>query len=151
MGSMRIEAFKILVATAAENVRSALATAVERSRLEVAISYVADGEAAVASLVTGKWGCAVVDAALFDADACEVVRELRDNRVKTPIVVLSAAIGEPEVAALIEAGASDCFDTAALSQARTARAFAGAIRVCWAEHQTISWRARSSATRSTIG
>ena len=134
---MRSEPFKILVATADESVRSALALALARSRLDVASSYAADGESAVASLViTGKWGCAIVDSALLDADAIEVVRELRTNRVKTPIVVLTAGIDEPAIAALLEAGASECFEAAALSEDRVARALAGAVRVCWAEHQT---------------
>ena len=133
---MRSEPFKILVATASEAVRTALAPALERSRLDVAPSYVADAEAAVASLFTGKWGCVIFDAALLDADAIEVVRELRANRVKTPIVVLTAGIDEPAIAALIEAGASECFEVAAISEDRVVRALAGAVRVCWAERQT---------------
>ncbi len=133
---MRTESFKILVATSDETVRSTLGPALERSPLDVSPSYVADAEAAVASLVTGKWGCAIVDAALLDADAIDVVRELRANRVKTPIVVLTAEIDEAAVSALIEAGALECFEVSQLSSHRVARALAGAVRVCWAEHQT---------------
>ena len=131
---MRTESFKILVATSDETVRSTLGPALERSPLDVSPSYVADAEAAVASLVTGKWGCAIVDAALLDADAIDVVRELRANRVKTPIVVLTAEIDEAAVSALIEAGALESFEVSQLSSHRVARALAGAVRVCWAEH-----------------
>ncbi len=133
---MRSEPFKILVATADKTVRSGLAPALDRTRLDVSISYVADGEAAVASMVTGKWGCAIVDDALLDTGSINVVRELRANRVKTPIIVMATEIDEAAIAALIEAGASECFDSAELTVDRIARALAGAVRVCWAEYQT---------------
>ena len=133
---MQSKAFTILVATADEAARAALAPAFERSRLDVSPSYVADGESAVASLATGKWGCAVVDAALLGPDAIEVVRELRANRVKTPIVMLIEATDDAAVTALLEAGVSECFETSKLAHDRVARALAGAVRVCWAEHQT---------------
>ena len=81
---MRSEPFTILVATADDAVRSALTRAIDRSRLDVSASYLADGAAAVASMVTGKWGCAIVDDALLDSDAIDVVRELRANRSRPP-------------------------------------------------------------------
>ena len=133
---MRNEPFKILVATADETVRAALGPALELSRLDVSASHVADGEAAVASLVTGKWGCAIVHAALLDANVGDVVRELRANRVKTPIVVLGDAIDESAAAALVDAGVSECFEISEISRDRGARALGGAIRVCWAVRQT---------------
>ena len=133
---MRSEPFTILVATADDAVRSALTRAIDRSRLDVSASYLADGAAAVASMVTGKWGCAIVDDALLDSDAIDVVRELRANRVKTPIIVLAVGHDAGAVTALIGAGASECFETADLSVDRVARALAGTIRVCWAERQT---------------
>jgi len=72
----------------------------------------------------------------LDADAGDFVRELRANRVRTPIVVLTESIGEAAMTALVEAGASECFDIAQLSIDRVARTLAGTIRVCWAEQQT---------------
>ena len=133
---MRSEPFKILVATASETVRTALAPALERSRLDVAPSYVPTPRRRWPHWSPAKWGCVIVDEALLDGDAIEVVRELRANRVKTPVIVLTAGIDEPAVAALIEAGVSECFEVAALSQDRVVRALAGAVRVCWAERQT---------------
>ena len=133
---MQSKGFTILVATADEAARAALAPAFELSRLDVSPSYVADGESAVASLATGKWGCAIVDAALLGRDAIEVVRELRANRVKTPVVLLIEAIDDAAVTALLEAGVSEYFETSKLAHDRVARALAGAVRVCWAEHQT---------------
>ena len=132
---MQSKPIAILVASADEAARAALTRAFERSRLDVSPSFVADGEAAVASLATGKWGCAIVDAALLGPDAIEVVRELRANRVKTPIVMLTGDIDDAAVNALLDAGVSECFETATLGHDRVARSLAGAIRVCWAEHQ----------------
>jgi len=86
-----------------------LAASLRRSLIEarMALDVVHDGEEAVAAALTGSYDAIVLDVMLPGLDGLEVTRRLRDRRVETPILMLTARDSVDDRVAGLEVGADD--------------------------------------------
>jgi DNA-binding response OmpR family regulator len=75
------------------------------SRMAVDVTH--DGEDALAAASTTAYDVIVLDLMLPKIDGLEVTRRLREHRVETPILVLTARDGVDDRVAGLEAGADD--------------------------------------------
>ncbi len=70
------------------------------------VSHVATGENAISKFLTGHFDVVVLDLGLSDMDGIEVLKRIR-SKSNTPIVVLSARVGEVSKVDALDAGADD--------------------------------------------
>ncbi|MFD8433114.1 response regulator transcription factor [Streptomyces coelicoflavus] len=68
---------------------------------------VADGDAAYEYALTGRFDLVVLDIGLPGRDGFTVLRELRESRVTTPVIVLTARDSVRDTVAGLEGGADD--------------------------------------------
>jgi DNA-binding response OmpR family regulator len=71
------------------------------------VEVVEDGEAALRAAGAGHWDLILLDVMLPKMDGYEVCRELRRQRIKTPIILLTAKAQEAEKVLGLELGADD--------------------------------------------
>ncbi len=67
-----------------------------------------DGEAALRMAASGLFDLMLMDLGLPGRDSLEVLAELRRQRSRLPVIVLSAWNSPAETVAALEAGADDC-------------------------------------------
>lgn len=84
-----------------ESVRSALRAAGS------AVDWVRDGNAASSALSTEQFDMVLLDLGLPGRDGMEVLREVRDRRNQTPVIILSARDALHDRVAGLDAGADD--------------------------------------------
>ncbi|WP_328560012.1 response regulator transcription factor [Streptomyces coelicoflavus] len=72
-----------------------------------ATTAVADGDAAHEYALTGRFDLVVLDIGLPGRDGFTVLRELRESRVTTPVIVLTARDSVRDTVAGLEGGADD--------------------------------------------
>ncbi len=86
-----------------------LAASLSRSLVEarMAVDVVHDGEEAVAAGLATAYDAIVLDVMLPWLDGLEVTRQLRDRRISTPILMLTARDSVDDRVAGLEAGADD--------------------------------------------
>jgi DNA-binding response OmpR family regulator len=86
-----------------------LAASLQRSLVEarMAVDVVHDGEEAVAAGLATNYDAIVLDVMLPVLDGMEVTRRLRDRRVESPILMLTARDSVDDRVAGLEAGADD--------------------------------------------
>jgi two-component system OmpR family response regulator len=86
-----------------------LAASLRRSLIEarMAVDVVHDGEEAVAAGLATSYDAIVLDVMLPGVDGFEVTRRLRDRRVESPILMLTARDAVDDRVAGLEAGADD--------------------------------------------
>ncbi len=86
-----------------------LATSLRRSLIEarMAVDVVHDGEEAVAAGLVTSYDAIVLDLMLPVLDGFQVTRRLRDHRVESPILMLTARDSVDDRVAGLEAGADD--------------------------------------------
>jgi DNA-binding response OmpR family regulator len=86
-----------------------LAASLQRSLVEarMAVDVVHDGEEAVAAGLATSYDAIVLDVMLPMLDGLEVTRRLRDRRVESPILMLTARDSVDDRVAGLEAGADD--------------------------------------------
>ncbi|MER7715756.1 response regulator transcription factor [Streptomyces flaveolus] len=70
-------------------------------------TVVADGDAAFEHALTGRFDLVVLDIGLPGRDGFTVLRELRESRVTTPVIVLTARDSVRDTVAGLEGGADD--------------------------------------------
>jgi len=71
------------------------------------VDWVRDGLAALRELASGVYAAGVLDLGLPQKDGMEVLRELRERKVTTPILVLTARDTVPERVLGLDTGADD--------------------------------------------
>jgi DNA-binding response OmpR family regulator len=71
------------------------------------VDTAADGEQALRRATAEPWDLIVLDVMLPKIDGFEVCRELRRQRIKTPIILLTAKVQEAEKVLGLELGADD--------------------------------------------
>jgi DNA-binding response OmpR family regulator len=86
-----------------------LAASLRRSLIEsrMAVDVAHDGEDAVAAASSAPYDVIVLDVMLPKLDGLQVTRRLRERRVETPILMLTARDGVDDRVAGLEAGADD--------------------------------------------
>lgn len=72
-----------------------------------AVQHAADGERGLAMAREGTYGVIVLDAMLPKLDGFELLRQLRDEGVETPVIILSAKVDLPYRLLGFENGAND--------------------------------------------
>jgi signal transduction histidine kinase len=102
---------------------------------------------AVAALTGRAYDCAFLDFRLPGGDGLQVLREVRDAGVRTPIVMLTGQGDEQLAVELMKAGASDYLPKAAVSPERLAQSLRYVLRVHRAEMAT---RSAESAREEAI-
>lgn len=96
---------KILVIEDDKKVAKFLKRGLEEENYEVDIAY--DGETGYQRALGGAYGLIVLDVALPKKDGLTLVRDLREKRILTPVMMLTAKNTVDDVVAGIEAGADD--------------------------------------------
>jgi two-component system OmpR family response regulator/two-component system response regulator QseB len=71
------------------------------------VDWVRDGAAAERELAAGDYAAAVLDLGLPMKDGIEVLRTLRERRIATPVLVLTARDGVPDRVRGLDLGADD--------------------------------------------
>jgi DNA-binding response OmpR family regulator len=97
---------RILVVEDETRLARAIARVLEQERFEVDVA--SDGTTGLGLALTGNYDVAVVDRLLPGFDGLSLVRKLRREQVRTPILMLTALGDLPERIEGLEAGADDC-------------------------------------------
>ena len=86
-----------------------LAAALTRALVQsaYAVDHVADGQAANDALATTNYDLVVLDLALPKVDGLAVLRRLRDRRLQTPVLVLTARDTLEDRVVGLDSGADD--------------------------------------------
>lgn len=96
---------RILIAEDDRRLAASLRRALAEERM--AADAVHDGDEAVAAALATRYDAIVLDVMLPQLDGLEVTRRLRDRRVPTPILMLTARDSVDDRVAGLEAGADD--------------------------------------------
>ena len=86
-----------------------LAAALTRALVQsaYAVDHVADGQAANDALATTNYDLVVLDLALPKVDGLDVLRRMRDRRIRTPVLVLTARDTLEDRVVGLDSGADD--------------------------------------------
>jgi len=120
--------------------REALQRALKRDALKYAtiaadLVEVEDLASAREALGQGEFSCIFLDYLLPDGSGMELLAELRDRDIQTPVIVLTGQRDEGTMMALMQAGAVDYVPKSLLSPDLAARSVRAAIRVQQAERE----------------
>lgn len=127
------ETFKILVIDDDAVDRMAVRRALIKADLDVDLSEVEDGKAALSMLAMNQYDCIFVDYLLPDYNGLDLVNQLQQLEVDTPLVVLTGQGDEQIAVNVMKAGAADYLAKARVSPATLAQTVRRAIRLHQAE------------------
>lgn len=96
---------------------------------------------AFAQITTSTFDCAFFDFRLPDGDGVELLRDVREAGVRTPVIVLTGFGDEQTVLEAMKAGATDYVAKSAVSPEHIGQAVRAAVRLGDAERQTAAARA----------
>ena len=96
---------RVLVADDEQDMARALEAMLKSDGYEVDTVY--DGQAALDFGETGTYDCIVLDIMMPYRDGLEVVRTLRSESVRTPILILTAKSAQEDVVGGLNSGADD--------------------------------------------
>lgn len=96
---------RVLVVEDDRRLAASLRRALIESRMAVDVAH--DGEAGLAAAASTPYDVIVLDIMLPRLDGLEVTRRLREHRVETPILILTARDGVDDRVRGLEAGADD--------------------------------------------
>lgn len=96
---------RILVIEDDNRLAQVIARVLRQERFDVDLAH--DGEAGLEQALTGAYDALIVDWMLPGRDGPEIVRELRAERVATPVLMLTARTKLPERVKGLDAGADD--------------------------------------------
>ncbi len=129
------EILKILIVDDDEVDRMAVRRALKTAGLTLQLAEADTAESAITQLQKGNFDCAFVDYRLPDKDGLALVRELRNNGLKIPLIALTGQGDEQIAVELMKAGASDYLSKFRISPARLSQALHNAIRIYQAEKE----------------
>jgi PAS domain S-box-containing protein len=131
--------------------RMAVRRALTGTSLAADVWEVGSVEEARAAIVRQTFDCVLLDYQLPDANALELVRELRRRGLGVPVIMLTGE-SDPETAvALMKAGATDFLPKATLSADRLEAALWSAVRLSRAERALKASQAWASTAMRSIG
>lgn len=96
---------RILIIDDDERLARVMARVLQQERFDVDLAY--DGESGLELALTGIYDALVVDWMLPGRDGVEVIRELRQERLATPVLMLTARGELPQRVEGLDAGADD--------------------------------------------
>ena len=126
---------KILIVDDEEADRITVRRLLKRSGMETQITEAADYEEAKEKMSNNLFDCVLIDYLLPDQDGLTLVREIRQQGVKIPLIILTGH-GDEEIAVdMMKAGASDYLSKFRLTPSRLNQAMQNALRIYEAEQQ----------------
>lgn len=96
---------RLLIVEDEEQLAEIIGRVLERERYDVDIAL--DGEAGLDLALTGNYDAIILDRMLPKMDGLEVLREMRNENVTTPVLILSARRELPERVEGLDVGADD--------------------------------------------
>lgn len=129
-------AYDILVVDDDEVDRMAVRRALQRSDLDCEICEVTNGTDAIAKLTRQTFDCVFLDYRLPDTDGLSLVQHLRQQGMRSPLIVLTGQGDEQIAVDLMKAGASDYLAKSRITPTSLSRLLHSALRVYEAELAT---------------
>lgn len=126
---------KILIVDDEEADRNTVRRLLKRSGLETEITEAADYEEAKEKMSNNLFDCVLIDYLLPDQDGLTLVREIRQQGVKIPLIVLTGHGNEEIAVDMMKAGASDYLSKFRLTPSRLNQAMQNALRIYEAEQE----------------
>ena len=123
------ETLKILVVDDDDVDRMAVCRALKTAGVEMAISEAVDCRSAIAELKNTAFDCIFLDYRLPDRDGLSLIKDLRQNEVRTPIIVLTGQGDEQIAVDLMKAGATDYLPKSKVSPDLLSRILRNAVRL----------------------
>ncbi|MDB9421184.1 hybrid sensor histidine kinase/response regulator [Microcystis aeruginosa CS-563/04] len=132
-----LDQLKILIVDDEEADRRTVRRLLRTSGMETQITEAANSEEAKEKMSNNLFDCVFIDYLLPDQDGLTLVREIRQQGVKIPLIVLTGH-GDEEIAVdMMKAGASDYLSKFRLSPSRLNQAMRNALRIYKAEQETV--------------
>jgi signal transduction histidine kinase len=129
------ETLKILVVDDEDVDRMAVRRALKTAGVEIALTEARDCSSAISTLQNTVFDCIFLDYRLPDRNGLSLVKDLRQNKIRTPIIVLTGQ-GDEEIAVdLMKAGATDYLPKSKVSPDRLSRILRNAVRLCRLEQE----------------
>ena len=129
------ETLKILVVDDDEVDRMAVRRALTKAGVQMELSEVGDANCAIAALKDISYDCVFLDYGLPDLDGLTLIKTLRSEKIKVPLIVLTGQ-GDDQIAVeLMKAGATDYLSKSRISPETLAVVLRQSIRVFRAETQ----------------
>ncbi len=126
---------KILIVDDNQADRNNARRLLKRAGLETEITEAADYEEAKEKMSNNLFDCVLIDYLLPDRDGLTLVREIRQQGVKIPLIILTGH-GDEEIAVdMMKAGASDYLSKFRLTPSRLNQAMQNALRIYEAEQE----------------
>jgi two-component system, sensor histidine kinase and response regulator len=129
------ETLKILVVDDDDVDRMAVRRALKTAGVKMTLTEAADCRSAIAELKNTTFDCIFLDYQLPDRDGLSLVRDLRQDEVYTPIVMLTGQGDEQIAVDLMKAGATDYLPKSKISPDRLSRILRSAVRLYWLEQE----------------
>jgi two-component system sensor histidine kinase/response regulator len=129
------ETLRILIIDDDKVDRMAVCRALKTIEANCEVSEAEDYQSAIASLEQYSFDCIFVDYRLPDKDGLAIVKELRNNGLKTPLIVLTGQGDEQIAVEVMKAGASDYLSKFNISPGRLVKTLQNAIRIYKAEQE----------------
>ena len=126
---------KILIVDDEEADRITVRRLLKRSGMETQITEAADYEEAKEKMSNNLFDCVLIDYLLPDQDGLTLVREIRQQGVKIPLIILTGHGDEGIAVDMMKAGASDYLSKFRLSASRLNQAMRNALRIYEAEQE----------------
>jgi len=123
------EPLKILVVDDDDVDRMAVRRALKTAGVEMAFFEAMDCESAIAELKNTVFDCIFLDYRLPDRDGLSLIKDLRQDKVNTPIIVLTGQGDEQIAVDLMKAGATDYLPKSKVSPDRLSRILRNAVRL----------------------
>lgn len=130
-----MENFKVLIVDDDAVDRIAVRRALKTSSLAVQFVEAWDYESALSTLELHTFDCIFMDYRLPDRNGLILVQNIRQNGIRTPLVVLTGQGDEQIAVELMKAGASDYLPKSKISAEALARILHNAVRIYRAEQE----------------
>nr|WP_223211820.1 hybrid sensor histidine kinase/response regulator [Microcystis aeruginosa] len=126
---------KILIVDDEEADRNNVRRLLKKSGIETEITEAADYEEAKEKMSNNLFDCVLIDYLLPDQDGLTLVREIRQQGITIPLIVLTGHGNEEIAVDMMKAGASDYLSKFRLSPLRLNQAMQNALRIYEAEQE----------------
>jgi signal transduction histidine kinase len=127
------EQLKILIVDDDDVDRMAVGRALAKTSLAINLTECPDAESAIHTLQATDYDCVFLDYRLPGKDGLALVKGIREQGIKVPLIVLTGQGSEQTAVDLMKAGASDYLSKSRLSAETLERLIRSALRVYQAE------------------
>ena len=129
--------YKVFLATGNIDDRKILSASLTDAQLPFEIDHAESCPTALQSLSNHYYDCAVIDTNLPDGNGVGVLRQLRDQGVPTPVIMISKTHGDKTVAEMLRVGAEDCLTQDEAASGQLVRSLWQAVRLYRAERNSV--------------